>query len=110
MQRKPSVLMASYRVRGDRRYGEFFGWNDPNGFGLALIVHLADWSTKKRECDIPPNMSLDDLSKVRLFYGPKDSQGNYEIKIVAPRYVWDKAKQALSDILDSLVSIQGLLV
>ena len=104
------VLMGRFRVCGDSRYAVYLNGNDPNQLGVALMASLADWSQKKSDAEIPPQLTLEDMRKVRLFYSQKDSDGSYDVTIVAPVETWEKAKKALQAIVDSLVSCLGLLV
>jgi len=103
------VLMGRFRVCGNTRYGVYLNGNDPNELGLALMASLTDWSRRKVDDGIPYPLTLEDLNKVRLFYGQKDDDGSYDVTIVAPATVWDKASKALRVIVDSLVCSQGLL-
>jgi len=102
--------MGTFYVCGDPRQGFYLRDSDPNSFGLALMVSLADWSQKRDDAEIPGPLTGNDLSKVRLFHSQRDASGGYRVTLVAPNTVWRKAKIAFSLLLDSRVTCQGKLV
>jgi len=70
---------------------------DPNGFGLSLIVAMANWG----DADLPviQPLTVDDVAKIKVtHHKPKDSFG-HEITVSAPNDVWLKAQQALANFL-----------
>jgi len=67
---------------------------DPNGFGLSLIVAMANWG----DADLPviKPLTVDDVSKIQVIHHRPDSFG-HEVTVKAPSEVWERGKQALAN-------------